>query len=204
MNAIDKYKIEKLSAVVRTDDCECSLSIARALIAGGVPIIEITVEDPQMYSVVKELCETTDATIVAGGVITARQAHEVIKAGADAIVSPIFQPNLVRLCQATKIPVITTATTPNEAYQAWKARVPLIKIFPSQQMGGPVYIKDLLRPMPFLNVIATGNVMLDDISEYLKAGASAVTIGRDFWQNATTEQITEKAKKAVLQIKNLA
>lgn len=203
MNAIDKYKSEKISAVIRTDDCDYSLNIARALIKGGVKIIEITVENPKMYSVVKELCETTDATIVAGGVITARQANEVINAGANAIVSPIFQPNLVRLCQAKKIPVITTATTPNEAYQAWKARVPLIKIFPSQQMGGAIYIQDLLRPMPFLNVIATGNVLLEDFHEYLEVGASAVTIGRDFWQHATYEDITSKAQTAIQKINTL-
>jgi len=201
MNAIDKYKSAKISAVIRTDDCDYSLNIANALIKGGVKIIEITVEDPKMYSVVKELCESTDATIVAGGVITARQAQEVIKAGAKAIVSPIFQPNLVRLCQAQNTPVITTATTPNEAYQAWKARVPLIKIFPSQQMGGAVYIQDLLRPMPFLNVIATGNVLLEDFHEYLEVGATAVTIGRDFWQYATYEDITSRAEATVEKIK---
>ena len=203
MSAIDVYKQEKLSAVIRTDNPEQSLDIARALIDGGVSIIEITVENPKMYSVVQKLCDTANATIVAGGVITARQANEVIKAGAKAIVSPIFQPNLVRLCQAKKIPVITTATTPNEAYQAWKARVPLIKIFPSQQMGGPIYIQDLLRPMPFLNVIATGNVMLDDIPAYLESGALAVTIGRDFWQNATLAEISQKARDAVDKIKSL-
>ena len=201
MNAIDKYKKERISAVIRTDDSDYSLNIAKALIKGGVNIIEITVEDPKMYAVVQELCETTEATIVAGGVITARQANEVIKIGAKAIVSPIFQPNLLKLCQTKNIPVITTATTPNEAYQAWKARVPLIKIFPSQQMGGPIYIQDLLRPMPFLNVIATGNVLLEDFVEYLQVGATAVTIGRDFWQNATYEDITSRAEATVSKIK---
>lgn len=200
MNIIEKYKDSKVSAVIRTDDCDYSLNIARALIKGGLDIIEITVENPEMYSVVQELCETTDAAIVAGGVITARQAQEVIKAEAKAIVSPIFQQNLVRLCQAKGTPVITTATTPNEAYQAWKARVPLIKIFPSQQMGGAIYIQDLLRPMPFLNVIATGNVLLEDFHEYLQVGATAVTIGRDFWQYATYEDITSRAQVVVEKI----
>lgn len=203
MNVIDKYKNSMISAVIRTDDCDYSLNIARSLIKGGVDIIEITVENPLMYAVVKELCDTTDATIVAGGVITARQAQEVIKAGARAIVSPIFQPNLVRLCQAKGTPVITTATTPNEAYQAWKARVPLIKIFPSQQMGGAVYIQDLLRPMPFLNIIATGNVLLEDFVDYLQVGATAVTIGRDFWQGGTYEDITSRAEVAVAKINAL-
>ena len=70
-------------------------------------------------------------------------------------------------------------------------------------MGGPIYIQDLLRPMPFLNVIATGNVMLDDIPAYLESGALAVTIGRDFWQNATLAEISQKARDAVDKIKSL-
>ena len=200
MNIIDKYKNSMISAVIRTDDCNYSLNIAKSLIKGGIDIIEITIENPLMYNVIEELCDTTDAAIVAGGVITARQAQEAIKVGARAIVSPIFQPNLIKLCQTKETPVITTATTPNEAYQAWKARVPLIKIFPSQQMGGAIYIQDLLRPMPFLNVIATGNVLLEDFNEYLEVGATAVTIGRDFWQYATYEDITSRAQAAVEKI----
>ena len=203
MNAIDRYNTEKISAIIRTDDKEHSLEIANALIEGGVSIIEITVENPQMYEVINELCAKTEATIVAGGVITARQAQSVMKAGAKAIVSPIFQPNLVRLCREKNIPVITTATTPNEAYNAWQAGVQLIKIFPSEQMGGSIYIQDLLRPMPFLNIIATGNVLLENFHEYLEVGAKAVAIGRDFWQNSTFEQIKSKAQAAVLKVKNL-
>jgi len=203
MNAIDKYKSEKISAIVRTDDKDYSLKIARALIEGGISIIEITVENPEMYEVVKELCETTDATIVAGGVITARQAQSAIAAGAKAIVSPIFQQNLVRLCREKNIPVITAATTPNEAYTAWQAGVPLIKIFPSEQMGGSVYIQDLLRPMPFLNIIATGNILLENFHEYLEVGANAVAIGRDFWKNSTFEQIKSKAEAAVAKVKSM-
>ncbi len=203
MNVIEKYKDAKISAVIRTDDKDCSLRVAKALIAGGIDMIEITVENPEMYPVVRELCETTDATIVAGGVITARQAQEVIKAGVKAVVSPIYAPNLVRLCQAKHTYTITTATTPNEAYQAWKSGVPLIKIFPVHQMGGAAYIEDLLRPMPFLNVIATGSIKIEDIADYLKAGACAVAIGRDFWKDATDEEIIQKAQAVVQMVKKL-
>ncbi len=200
MNAIEKYKQVKVSAVVRTDDKEQSLKIAKALILGGINLIEITVENPEMYDVIRVLCNTTDASIVAGGVITARQAHEAINAGACAIVSPIFQPGLVKLCQAKDVPVVTTATTPNEAYQAWKAGVHLIKISPSHQMGGASYIRDLLRPMPFLNIIATGSIKLDEVKDYLDAGADAVTIGRDFWFNVPFDTITSRAKTIVAKV----
>ena len=201
MNIIETYKNSKISAVVRANDKEFSLKVAKALIRGGVDLVEITVGTSEMYDVIRELCENTGATIVAGGVITARQAQEAMSVGAKAIVSPIFQPGLIKLCQAKNVPVITTATTANEAYQAWKAGVKLIKIFPTEQMGGASYIHDLLRPMPFLNVVATGSIKLDNFTDYLKVGACAVTVGRDFWMNATEEDITARAKQAVEKIK---
>ena len=192
MNIIETYKNSKISAVVRANDKEFSLKVAKALIRGGVDLVEITVGTSEMYDVIRELCENTEATIVAGGVITARQAQEAMSVGAKAIVSPIFQPGLIKLCQAKNVPIITTATTANEAYQAWKAGVQLIKIFPTEQMGGA---------MPFLNVVATGSIKLDNFTDYLKVGACAVTVGRDFWMNATEEDITARAKQAVEKIK---
>ena len=120
-----------------------------------------------------------------------------LASGAKIIVSPIFQMNLVRLCQSNLTPLIMTATTPNEAYSAWKARTPLIKIYPSRPMGGAIYIEDLLRPMPFLNIIATGNIEIDDFTDYLDAGAGAVGIGRAFYKNATSEEITKRAERAI-------
>ena len=196
MNILEQYGKAKISAVVRTNDADISLKIAKAIIAGGVKLIEITVGKPEMYGVIKELTDNTDAVIAAGGVITARQAQESLKYGAQAIVSPIYQPGLIKLCQAKDVPVITTATTPNEAYQAWKSGVQLIKIFPTEQMGGASYIEDLLRHVPFLNVIATGSVKLNNFEEYLKVGAVAVTVGRDFWLNADEAEIISRAKSA--------
>ena len=199
MNAIDKYRKSKLSAVIRTGDKVYGEDVARALINGGVKVIEITIETPDMVEVINNLKET-DACIVAGGIITARQAHQVIDAGANAIISPIFQPNLIKLGREQNIPVITTATTPNEAYQAWRSRVPLIKIFPAVQMGGALYIQDIIRPMPFLNVIAAGNIEIENYVDYLKAGATAVTIGRDFYKGYKLEDVEKRANKAVTKL----
>ena len=203
MDILEQYSKAKISAVVRTNDADVSLKIARAIISGGINLVEITVGKPEMYGVIKELSDSTDALIVAGGVITSRQAQESLRYGAKAIVSPIYQPGLIKLCQAKNVPVITTATTPNEAYQAWKAGVQLIKIFPTEQMGGASYIEDLLRHMPFLNVIATGNVKLNNFEEYLKVGAVAVTVGRDFWLNADENEIASRAKSASEKVKLL-
>lgn len=197
MNAIKEILTEKLYGVIRVSDANKVIEISQALIKGGIKIIEIVVENSLVLDAIQYLNSTEKVTIAAGGIITQRQATMAIASGAKLIVSPIFQMNLVRLCQSNLIPLIMTATTPNEAYSAWKARTPLIKIYPTRPMGGATYVEDLLRPMPFLNILATGNIELDDFTDYLAAGAGAVGIGRAFYTNATTEEISERAENAI-------
>lgn len=195
MNAIKEILKEKIYAVVRIDDGERVVEIAQSLVKGGIKIIEIIVNNSSVADAIKYLNSSEDLMIAAGGIITQRQATLAINAGAKLIVSPIFQMNLVRLCQSNQVPLIMTATTPNEAYSAWKARTPLIKIYPTRPMGGATYIEDLLRPMPFLNIVATGNIEIEGFTDYLEAGAGAVGIGRALYQNASNEEIIYRAMK---------
>lgn len=202
MNPIQRIKEQKVYAVVRVDNPEKAISISKALIKGGINIIELMIENAELIKAVEELKKTEDVLLAAGGIITERQALISINAGADIIVSPIFQMNLVRLCKNRKIPLLMTATTPNEAYDAWKARTPLIKIYPTKAMGGAQYIEELLRPMKFLDIIATGSITLEDFTTYLDAGARAVGIGRAFYQYATEEEITERARYVLKKLKD--
>lgn len=195
MNVIQKIIDEKVHAVIRVGDPERVIEIATALSEAGVKTIEIVIQNPEIIDVIHYLNSTEDLTIMAGGIITQRQAQTVLNAGASVIVSPIFQMNLVRICQSNKKPLIMTATTPNEAYSAWKARTPLIKIYPTKPMGGAMYIEDMLRAMPFLNVIATGNINIEDVPQYLKAGASAVGIGRSLYKDASPSEIKRRATR---------
>lgn len=197
MNTIKQISTEKIFGVVRIGDPNKVIEISKALIKGGIKTIEIVIENSSTAEAIKYLNTTEDVTIAAGGIITQRQAMMAITSGAKIIVSPIFQMNLVRLCQSHKVPLIMTATTPNEAYSAWKARTPLIKIYPTRPMGGATYIEDLLRPMPFLNIIATGNIELDDFSDYLEAGARAVGIGRALYKDASSDEISKRAEYTI-------
>lgn len=197
MNVVQKILDEKVHAVIRVSDPEKVIEIATAVNKAGINTVEIIIQNYEIIDVIHYLNSTENLTIMAGGIITQRQAQTAINAGASVIVSPIFQMNLVRLCQSNKRPLIMSATTPNEAYSAWKARTPLIKIYPTTPMGGAMYIEDMLRPMPFLNVIATGSIKIDDVVDYLKAGAKAVGIGRDLYQNASAEEIEFRARKLV-------
>lgn len=200
MNAIQKIMDKKAYGVIRVSDPERVIEIATSLCKAGVDLIEIIIQNSEILDVIHYLNSTEKMTIMAGGIITQRQAQTAINAGASGIVSPVFQMNLVRICQTHKLPLIMTATTPNEAYSAWKARTPLIKVYPTTPMGGVMYIEDMLRSMPFLNVIATGNIQIKSVYDYLKAGASAVGIGRDLYDNKDAAGIEEKAKELIYQV----
>ncbi len=203
MNPIEEIENEKIFAVLRMQDTDKIKQIVGSLYNGGIKIIELVIETSETVNVIEEITKQKNRPmIMAGGIITQRQAQIAINSGADVIVSPIFQMNLVRLCKSQKIPLIMTATTSNEAYSAWKARTQLIKISPANPMGGAEYIEDILRPMKFLNIIAAGSIKINDIPSYLKAGAKAVGIGRALYKDAASnEEIIKRAKEICDKIK---
>ena len=204
MSIIQKLSEEKFFAIIRINDVEQAYLKINELIEAGVKIFEVMIENSKQVELLKRLIQENKAEFIAGGIITERRAIEVIEAGVKLIISPIFQPSLIKMCQNYGRRVITTATTPNEAYQAWKFRVPLIKIFPAKDMGGQAYIRDILRPMPFLNIIATGSILADEAIAYLKAGSFAVGIGRDFYENKSLDEmknIISKLQKDIQEFK---
>ena len=101
-----------------------------------------------------------------------------------------------------RIPFIAGATTATEAYTAWKSRIPLIKIFPAEAMGGVQYIENILRQMPFLNLMPTGNVKLSEVVSYLNAGAISVGVGRDFYQGFTPKEISKRTEEILIEVKD--
>ncbi len=203
MTPLDKIETQRIFAVLRVQDSDKVKNIVKALYDGGIKVIETVIETPEIVNAIKEIKNNNEYAplILGGGIITQRQAEIAINAGCDVIVSPILQINLVKFCQNRKVPLIMTATTPNEAYIAWKSRTPLIKISPANPMGGAEYIEDLLRPMKFLNVIAAGSIKLNDIQSYIRAGVKAVGIGRDLYKDANYAQITKRALYACEQLK---
>ena len=193
-NVIKQIIENKIYGTVRADDTLRTVEIANAYIEAGVKVLEIN-SSPEA---IKEVTtKNKGVSVAAGGIITTQQAQEAIEAGAKLLVSPILQMGLVKFSSWHKIPLILTATTPNEAYSAWKARIPLIKIYPIKDLGGSTYIEDLLRPMDFLNVMPTGSVEIKDIKDYLACGASAVALGRELYLGRTYKQIVEITKTAI-------
>lgn len=200
-NLIKKISKEKIYPIIRCNDAQSAIDTAYALIEGGIKVLEINIENSSLYQAVHEISKS--GIVAAGGIITAQQAHKAIDSGAEIIASPFFQMNMVKITKDKAIPLIASASTSNEAYNSWKTRVPLIKIFPAKAMGGVLYIEDLLRPMPFLNVMPSGNIQLNEVADYIKAGATAVGVGRDFYQNSSLKDITKKAQKIISELQDL-
>lgn len=198
-NLIKLLSEEKILPIIRNKNPQTVIETARALKDGGVKIVEINVETPEIYGAIAELSK--EMTVCAGGIITSLQAQSAISVGAEILSSPIFHMNLVKISKDRQIPFIAGASTPNEAYNAWKARIPLIKLYPVTAMGGVLYVEDLLRPMPFLNILPQGNVKLEEVPSYIKAGAVAVGVGRDLYEGYSYSQITERVKKLLATLK---
>ena len=194
-NLINVLAEEKIFPILRCNNAQTMIDRAKALIDAGIKVLEINVENPSIYKAVEEISKY--ASVCAGG-----QAEAAILSGAEILSSPIFSMNLVKISKDKQIPYIAGTSTANEAYNAWKARIPLIKIYPITAMGGAMYIEDLLRPMPFLNVMPLGNVKIDEIRSYINAGASVVGVGRDLYDGYSLSVITARAKKVLKELKD--
>ena len=199
-NYIATIAEDKVYPIIRSKDKEQVIEVSRALVDGGIRVIEINVENPSIYEAISEVSKFT--TVCAGGIITSTQADYAFQCGAKLFASPIFQMSLVKISKNLQIPFIAGTSTANEAYNAWKTRIPLIKIFPADAMGGVEYIENILRQMPFLNLMPTGSVKLSEVVSYLNAGAKVVGVGRDFYQGFTPKEITERTKEILTEVKD--
>ena len=194
-NIISEIEKSRISVVVRTCNAQEAIDISKALIEGGLRIIEIIIGYADVYSAIEEISKIEGVSVAAGSVITAQQADCAINAGAKLIVSPVMEMSVLKLCKGIKIPLIIGASTSTEAYNAWKLGVSIIKIFPAHVLGGPEYIKDILTPMPFLHLMPAGGATIDNFTEYLKAGAVAVGMGKAFYaEEKDFKAITKKAR----------
>jgi 2-dehydro-3-deoxyphosphogluconate aldolase/(4S)-4-hydroxy-2-oxoglutarate aldolase len=200
-NLIQILAEERLYPIIRQKDPVKAEDIALALIEGGVKILEINVENAKIYEVISKISKKAD--VCAGSIITNWQANAAFEAGAKMFSSPIFQINMVKISKGIGVPFIAGGTTATEVYNAWKARIPLIKIFPTAPLGGVRYIEDILRQMPFLKIMPMGNIKCNDATDYIKAGAPVVGIGRDLCEEKDMEKITKKARNILEELKQV-
>jgi 2-dehydro-3-deoxyphosphogluconate aldolase/(4S)-4-hydroxy-2-oxoglutarate aldolase len=155
------------------------VAVSRALGAGGVKFIEITMTVPGALEIIRDAVaelKNTDIFIGAGTVLDAPTARAAIIAGAQFIVGPGFDLETVRLCNTYGVAVMPGALTPNEILQAWKGGADVVKVFPAD-IGGPDYLKTIKEPLPQIELLPTKGVDFNTAAAYIKAGAIAVGTG---------------------------
>ncbi len=165
--------------VIRARSAGEALKVVEAVRKGGINTIEITMTVPGAIGVMESLAKEAGDEILlgAGSVLDPETARASILAGAEFIVGPCLSPELVRLCKRYSKIVIPGAMTPTEIVSAWEMGADVVKVFPAGQLGGPAYIKAVKAPLPQILLNPTGGVNLDNAGEFIKAGASVISVG---------------------------
>lgn len=165
-------------AVVRSADSQQLVDVVRALVDGGVTVAEITMTVPGALEVMAQVRKALGDRVLlgAGTVLDPETARAVLLAGAEYIVAPTVNLDVIRLCQRYDKLVMPGAFTPTEVLTAWEAGADIVKVFPAEVVG-PAYFKALRGPLPQIRLMPTGGVDLKTAGEFLKAGACCLGIG---------------------------
>ncbi len=189
-------------AVVRAESIEEAEKIAEACIAGGVAGIELTFTVPNADKIIASMAakySKGEIIIGAGTVLDPETARIAILNGAEFIVSPATNLDTIKLCNRYRVPVMAGVMTPTEAITAMEAGSDILKIFPAG-LFGPKVISNFLAPLPQAMLMPTGGVSIDNVAEWINAGAVAVGAGSSLTEG-TAEEITARAKKFISAIK---
>jgi len=165
-------------AVVRAPRGEMLVDVAQALLSGGVDTIEITFTVPRAHRVLEQVADRLGDKIAlgAGTVLDPETARTALLAGAEFIVAPTVNLDVIRLCRRYDKAALPGALTPTEVLTAWEAGADIVKVFPSD-LTGPGYLKALAGPLPQVRLMPTGGVDLNTAADFLRAGACALGLG---------------------------
>jgi 2-dehydro-3-deoxyphosphogluconate aldolase/(4S)-4-hydroxy-2-oxoglutarate aldolase len=183
-------------AVLRAREAKGLTQVARVLHDGGVRALEITLTTPGAVEAIAELAHAGDGMLVgAGTVLDDAAARSVMDAGARFVVSPVLEPDVIRVCRDHNVPCIPGAFTPTEILTAWRAGAALVKLFPAAAVG-PGFVRDVLAPLPFLRIVPSGGVTLDSVGDWIRSGVAAVSLGSALLSGPTAE-LTTRARAFV-------
>ncbi|HEV8598452.1 MAG TPA: bifunctional 4-hydroxy-2-oxoglutarate aldolase/2-dehydro-3-deoxy-phosphogluconate aldolase [Gemmatimonadales bacterium] len=163
--------------VIRADSAATAVRVAETLAEAGIPIAEVTLTVPDAWDALRELARRPGLLVGAGTVTESAQVPQAIEAGAQFIVSPGFEAEVVRRAKGARVAVLAGALTPTEVLQASRSGADLVKIFPAQSVGGAAYIRALRGPFPAVLLVPTGGVSLETVGDFIRAGAAAVGVG---------------------------
>lgn len=178
-DVIQRIKDVGVVAVIRATSADEAIKISKAVLAGGIPAIELTFTVPGALQVLEELNKTfkpEELILGAGTVLDAVTARLAILAGATYIVSPGFDKETADICNLYGVPYMPGCLTITEMLNAQKAGSQIVKLFPGSAFG-PSYVKAVRGPLPNIQIMPTGGVSLSNIKEWVNNGVVAVGVG---------------------------
>lgn len=190
----------RIIVIVRGVDTKAMVPLAEALYEGGIRVMEVTLNTEGAFDSIRHLQHKVGDRmwIGAGTVLDIEDAKRAIAAGAQFIVTPNMEEDVIRFCGELNIPIYPGALTPTEIVKAWKAGAPAVKIFPSASIG-MAYIKELQGPLSHIPMVAVGGVNADNIRRFMEIGCYAVGIGgslvdKSAIRNEKWDRITQDAQ----------
>ncbi|MDP1852279.1 MAG: bifunctional 4-hydroxy-2-oxoglutarate aldolase/2-dehydro-3-deoxy-phosphogluconate aldolase [Candidatus Planktophila sp.] len=183
-------------AVIRTNNSDDALVIARALNDTVVDAIEITMTVPNALDVIETLVNEGVERIGAGTVRTVDQVNAIAKVGGQFVVSPHTNREIIEAAIKNNLKVTPGTATPTEMMQAMAWGATLVKIFPIWAFGGLEYIKSVLEPLPDLPIVVSGGATPEEVKEYLKLGVKGVCLGGALWEQSIVSTGSVSAVRA--------
>lgn len=191
---------DRVIGIVRLDRSEGVVEVVRAIVAGGVRCVEVSLTTPGAREAISDLAShLPDALIGAGTVTTAAELDACVEAGARFIVTPVTLPDLVSRAHHHGVPIAMGAFSPTEIHLAHRAGADLIKLFPASAFD-PSYLKAVRAPFPELRLVPTGGVDSGNARAWLNAGAAALGVGGGLTDPAAIaagryDRLTEHARE---------
>lgn len=178
LEVLGKITAAGLVAVIRAESPDQASRIAEACALGGVAALEITFTVPGASGVIEHLAKLSTGEILlgAGTVLDPETARIAILAGAQFVVSPALNPETARLCNRYQVAYMPGAGTVGEVIKAMECGADIVKVFPGEILG-PAFVKAVKGPLPQANLMPTGGVSLENVDEWINAGAVAVGVG---------------------------
>ena len=205
MNEIEK-KVQSIGVVpvikLNNPDHD-AVPLAKALIDGGVPVAEVTFRAAGAAKAIKAMHDAYPEMLVgAGTVLTTDQVDEAMAAGAQFIVTPGMDPEIVAYCKKVGVQIFPGCTTPTDYHTAYKFGLEVLKFFPAEQSGGIAKIKAMSAPFPMFKVMPTGGISLKNLADYAKnpviaACGGSYMVTADLIEGGKWDEITDLCKKSV-------
>jgi 2-dehydro-3-deoxyphosphogluconate aldolase/(4S)-4-hydroxy-2-oxoglutarate aldolase len=170
---VERLGREKASAILRTDNQEKAAMAMEAAVSGGFTIIEFTLTIPGVYDLVRDFSRREGLVVGTGTVMDAEQVRRSVDSGARFVVSPVVDETVIRAATEAGVASMPGTHTPTEMLRAHRAGASLCKLFPAPA-GGPVWLRSVLGPMPYLKIVPTNGADYKNAAEWIEAGAWAV------------------------------